>query len=110
MEADSEALLKRVGELEDELEKAHASGPTRRVATWRPTVSFMSTIVLGIVFLSYHYTGSMFADAVTLLKDASEPADVKDAIIQFLGAVAQSIVAVGALGILGGPINKLAEK
>ena len=78
--------------------------------TWRPTVGFMSTILLTIVFLSYHYTGQMFGEAIELLKDATEPADVKDSIIQFLGAVAQSIVAVSAISAIAGPLNKLVEK
>ena len=76
-------LLERLARLESAL-------PKSRSGTWRPTVAWISLVIAAIVFMSYHYTWAMFSDAIAILTDAAEPSDVKDGVIQLLGAVAQS--------------------
>lgn len=77
---------------------------------WRPTAIVFALVILAIVWMSYHYTGAQFEHALKVLTSGSTPDSVKDATIQLLSAVAQSMVAVAAVTGLVGHVGKLVER
>ena len=81
----------------------------RWVTPIRLTAFLFAACVTAIVFMSYHYTGAAFAGAVELLTAATTADQSRDAVIQLLGAVAQNMVALTAVGGLVGAIVKLCE-
>lgn len=75
----------------------------------RPTAIVFAAAIVGIVWMSYHFTGELVGQALTLINTAHSGSEVKDGVIQLLTAVAQNMVAVGAVTGLVGALNKLCE-
>ena len=86
-----------------------AATNVRWVTPIRLTAFLFAACVTGIVFMSYHYTGAAFASGIELLAAAETADEARDAVIQMLGAVAQNMVALTAVGGLVGAIVKLCE-
>ena len=79
-----------------------------RVTPIRISALMLAAFITGIVWMSYHYTGGLVAEALELLARPGTDS-MKDGIIQLLSAVVQNMVALTAVGGLIGAIVKLCE-
>ena len=81
--------------------------PVRASMTpFRVSALCIAGCVVAIVWMGYHYTGALVAQALTLL---AEEATLKDGVIQLMTAVVGNMVAMTAVAGLIGGFTKLCE-